>query len=40
MHYEQPVFRPPCEANSLIVQVTLGCPHNKCAFCGMYKMKK
>jgi radical SAM superfamily enzyme YgiQ (UPF0313 family) len=40
MHYEQPLFRPPCEANSLIVQVTLGCPHNKCAFCGMYKMKK
>jgi radical SAM superfamily enzyme YgiQ (UPF0313 family) len=40
MHYEQPLFRPPCEANSLIVKVTLGCPHNKCAFCGMYKMKK
>lgn len=40
MHYEEPLFRPPCEANSLIVQVTLGCPHNKCAFCGMYKMKK
>jgi len=40
MHYEEPLFRPPCEANSLIVQVTLGCPHNQCAFCGMYKMKK
>jgi radical SAM superfamily enzyme YgiQ (UPF0313 family) len=40
MNYEDPLFRPPCEANSLIVQVTLGCPHNRCVFCGMYKMKK
>ncbi len=40
MRYEDPVFRPPCEAGSLIIQATIGCPHNKCLFCGMYKAKK
>jgi len=40
MRYEDPVFRPPCEAGSLIIQVTIGCPHNQCTFCGMYKMKR
>ena len=40
LRYEEPLFRPPCEANSLIIQVTLGCPHNRCVFCGMYKMKR
>ncbi len=40
LQYEEPLFRPPCEAHSLIVQATLGCPHNRCVFCGMYKMKK
>ncbi len=38
--YDEPVFRPPSEGNSLILQVTLGCSWNKCAFCEMYSTKK
>ena len=38
--YDFPLFRPPSEANSIIIQATYGCSHNKCTFCGMYKMKK
>lgn len=34
---EEPLFRPPAEAESLIFQVSRGCPHNACRFCGMYK---
>ena len=40
MIYDEPVFRPPSEAASLILQVTLGCSHNKCSFCVMYRSKK
>ena len=38
--YEEPVFRPPSEAGSLILQATIGCSQNGCGFCGMYKMKR
>lgn len=38
--YEEPVIRPPAEANSLILQATIGCTHNKCTFCITYKQKK
>jgi len=38
--YEEPVFRPPSEARSLILQITIGCSQNQCRFCGMYKMKQ
>ena len=38
--YDTPLFRPPSESESLLVQVTLGCSHNKCTYCGMYRTKK
>ncbi|HPZ06930.1 MAG TPA: radical SAM protein [Candidatus Eremiobacteraeota bacterium] len=40
MNYSEPVFRPPSEADSFILQITYGCSHNKCTFCGMYRNKK
>ncbi|HBT89355.1 radical SAM protein [Desulfobacter sp.] len=40
MHYEGMVIRPPSEANSILLQVTLGCSHNKCTFCGTYREKR
>ena len=40
MEYNWPVFRPPSEAESLIIQATYGCSANTCKFCYMYKTKK
>lgn len=39
-NYSQPLYRPPSEARSMIIQVTEGCSHNKCRFCYMYKGKQ
>ena len=40
MRYEGVVFRPPSEAGSLIIQASIGCPHNACAFCVMYSEQR
>jgi radical SAM superfamily enzyme YgiQ (UPF0313 family) len=40
IQYDEPVIRPPSEADSLILQATLGCSHNRCAFCVTYQTKR
>jgi len=40
IEYDMPLWRPPSEARSLIIQATLGCSHNRCTFCRMYKTKR
>lgn len=37
LRYEGPIYRPPSEGNSLLIQTTIGCPWNKCTFCMVYK---
>ena len=40
IHYDFPLWRPPSEADSFILQATLGCSFNRCSFCSMYRTKQ
>ncbi|MCW9012894.1 MAG: radical SAM protein [Gammaproteobacteria bacterium] len=40
LNYDMPLYRPPSEANNLIIQATLGCSFNQCSFCSMYTEKQ
>ena len=40
IRYQGTLYRPPSEAESLIVQATIGCSYNECTFCGMYRGKR
>jgi len=40
VHYEGQIIRPPSEANSILLQATVGCSHHKCTFCGSYNQER
>jgi radical SAM superfamily enzyme YgiQ (UPF0313 family) len=40
INYSSPLYRPPAEAENIILQATLGCSHNRCTYCSMYKSKR
>jgi radical SAM superfamily enzyme YgiQ (UPF0313 family) len=40
IQYDEPVFRPPSEGRSLLIQQTIGCSNNKCTYCNMYRSKQ